>query len=141
MTGPIVPRYAPEEVKAPTLRDRLSRAIGVTLDQAGMSRADIAAGISEWVGTPVSKGMLDCYASQAREQNTITAMRLLALVAVTGDARALNLLLEDAGLIVVDRKYEALLRREEARERRMAAEREEQEAEAEWQVAKGGRNA
>lgn len=99
-----------------------------------MGRAEIAAAMSELLKTTVSKAMLDGYASQAREQHSISAVRLAALVAVTNDARALNALLEDTGLIVIPKRYEALLRREKARELRERAEREEQAADAEWKA-------
>jgi hypothetical protein len=42
--------------------------------------------------------------------------------------------LSEAGLIVVEAKYEALLKRERARELRERAERAEQAADAEWRA-------
>jgi hypothetical protein len=78
--------------------------------------------------------MLDAYASQAREQHSISAVRLAALITITEDPRALNVLLEDAGFIVIPKKYEALLKRERARELREQLEREERAADAEWRA-------
>mgnify|MGYP000877111503 CR=1 FL=1 len=133
LPAPVVPRFAAEDVKAWSRARRLSKAIGKTLADDGRSRDDIAAAMSELLEEAVSKAMLDNYAAQEKEHQ-ISALRLAALVTVTGDARALNALLEEAGLIVVEAKYEALLRREKARELRERAEREEQAADAEWRA-------
>lgn len=132
---PVVERFDAEAVKAWNPAVRLAKAIAITLDEARMSRDEIAAAMSDVLKTPISKAALDGYASQAREQ-AISAARLAALVEVTGDIRPLNTLLESSGLIVVPQKYEALLRREKARELRERAEREEQAADAEWKASK-----
>ena len=131
---PVVERFAPETVQAWSLAGKLSKAVARTLEEAALSRDEIAAEMSELLKERVSKAMLDGYASQAREQNSISAVRLIALVDVTGDARALNVLLESSGLIAVPQKYEALLRRERARELMERAQREEQAADAEWKA-------
>lgn len=132
--APVVPRFDPDTVKAYRLQGRLAKAVARTLDDAGRSRADVAKAMTEVLGEDVSKAMLDAYASQAKESHQISAARLAALVEVTGDARALNVLLADFGLIAVPDKYEALLRREAAREMRERIEREEQAADAEWRA-------
>lgn len=130
---PVVERFEPEAVKSWSISGRLSKAVALTMDECEMTREQIAAAMSEIIKGNVSKGMLDAYASEARE-HSISAVRLAALIEVTGDARALNALLENSGLIVVPQKYEALLRREKARELRERAEREEQAADAEWKA-------
>lgn len=132
---PVVERFDAEAVKAWNPAVRLAKAIALALDEAQMSREEIAAAMSDVLKSPISKAVLDGYASQAREQ-AISAVRLAALVEVTGDIRPLNTLLESSGLIVVPQKYEALLRREKAREIRDRAEREEQAADAEWKASK-----
>lgn len=131
---PVVERFAPEKVQAWSPAARLSKAVALTLEEADMSREEIAVAMSEILKTSVSKAMLDNYASQAREQVSISALRLIALIQVTGDARALNALLESSDLIVVPRKFEALLRREKAREAVERFEREALAADAEWKA-------
>ncbi|UVK45336.1 hypothetical protein BPNPMPFG_000863 [Mesorhizobium sp. AR07] len=131
---PVVERFDAAAVQAWSPEARLSKAVALTMDEAGMSRDEIAAAMSAALKATVSKATLDGYASQAREQHSISAVRLAALIEVTGDARALNVLLEHSGLIVVPQKYEALLRREKARELKDRAEREEQAADAEWKA-------
>lgn len=130
----VVERFDGDEVKAWSLAGRLSKAIALTMEESGMARDEIAAAMSDITKASISKATLDAYASQAKEQNQIPAVRLAALVTVTGDARALNVLLEEAGLIVIPKKYEALLKRERARELREQLEREEWAADAEWRA-------
>ena len=131
---PVVDRFDEEDVKAWSVAGRLAKAVALTMEMSGKSREEIASEMTEVTKTNVSKAMLDAYASQAREQHSISALRLAALAIVTGDARAFNTLLEEAGLIVVPRKYEALLRRERARELLEKLEREEKAADAEWRA-------
>ncbi len=130
---PVVERFPAEDVKAWSPAGRLSKAVSLTLTEAKQSRAEIAKAMSDYLKDDVSKATLDACASQAKE-HSISALRLAALAAVTGDFRAFNALLEDAGMIVIPRKYEALLRREKARELRERMEREEQAADAEWKA-------
>ncbi|HEY0328816.1 MAG TPA: phage regulatory CII family protein [Rhodopseudomonas sp.] len=124
-------RFDAEEIKAWSAARRLSRAIAAALD--GFKREDIAIGLSEQLGETVSKATLDAYASPEKP-HAIPAHRLAALYAVTGDERLLNALLNEVGLIAVPAKYEALLKRERARELKERAEREEQAADAEWKA-------
>lgn len=131
--APVVPRFEAADVRAWSRSRSLSRAIALTLDEDGRSREEIAQALSERIGERVSKAMLDNYAAQEKD-HAISALRLVGLVAVTGDARALQELLADAGLIAIDRKYEALLRRERARELRERLEQEERAADAEWRA-------
>lgn len=131
---PVVERFADDQVKAWSIAGRLAKAIAITMEESAMSRDEIAQQMSELTKTAISKATLDAYASQAKEQHQIPAARLAALVAVTGDARAVNVLLEEAGLIAIPRKYEALLKRERARELREQLEREERAADAEWRA-------
>lgn len=130
---PVVERFAPEQVQAWSLAARLSKAVSLTLKETAVPRDEVARAMSDVLNDEVSKAMLDAYASQAKE-HSISAVRLAALVEVTGDARALNALLENSGLIVVPKKYEALMRREKARETIERAQRDEQAADAEWKA-------
>lgn len=50
----------------------------------GRNRHEIAIAMSTVLNEPVSKAMLDAYASESRDQHTIPAHRWLALVAVAG---------------------------------------------------------
>jgi hypothetical protein len=132
-TAPVVPRFDEAEVRAWSRARRVSRAIARTLEDDGRSREEIAAALSETIDEKVTRAMLDAYASPEKP-HAISALRLAGLIAVTGDPRALNTLLADMDLIVVPGKYEALLKRERARELKERAERDEQAADAEWRA-------
>ncbi|TPI09174.1 hypothetical protein [Mesorhizobium sp. B4-1-1] len=129
----VVERFEPEKVHAWNLAGRLSKAVSLTLSEAQQPRADIAKAMSDYLKDEVSKAMLDAYASQAKE-HSISALRLAALVSVTNDVRALNTLLEDAGMIVVPKKFEALIMREMADEAIERATRDRQAFDAQWRA-------
>ncbi len=132
--APVVARFEEEDVRAWSVEGRLSRAISKTLDACGRGREDVAEDMSKFLSERISKATLESYASQAKDTHRIPASRLMALVVVTGDARPLNALFEDAELIVVEQKYEALLRREKARELVDELTREADAADAEWRA-------
>lgn len=133
---PVVARYEAERVRAATMSMRLARAVSEALRGCGRSRAVIAHLMSEWLGEPVSEAMLNAYSSGARDKHNIPAHRLIALAAVTRDARLINALLADTGLIAVDEKYEALIRREMAKEARERLDREIAAADATWRAGR-----
>lgn len=133
---PVVARHDPERVRAATLPMLLARAIAETLKDCGMTRAEVAEAMSSRLGETVTEAMLNKYASTASESHTIPAHRLIALTAVTGDARILNALLAEAGLIAIPEKYEALIRREMAKEALDKLNREIGAADAEWRASR-----
>lgn len=132
----VVERHDPDRVRAATLTMLLARSIAETLRNCEMTRTEVAQAMSEQLGESVTEAMLNKYASTASEQHTIPAHRLVALTAVTKDARILNALLAEAGLIAIPQKYEALLRREMAREARERLDREIDAAESEWKASR-----
>lgn len=92
-----------------TLRSRISRAVSQALTASGMTRDEVAAGMSDYLGEDISKNMLDAYASQAREGHTITLERFVALVEVTGQTGLLGFVADAFGLVVVPAKYAELI--------------------------------
>ncbi|KPF98834.1 hypothetical protein IP86_10975 [Rhodopseudomonas sp. AAP120] len=130
---PVVRRFETEEIKAWSASRRLARAIAAALE--GFNRAEVAAEMSEQLGETISKATLDAYASPEKP-HVIPAHRLAALYSVTGDERLINALLNELGLIAVPAKYEALLKRERAREMKEKLEREEQAADAQWKASR-----
>lgn len=129
----VVARFAPEQVRVETLVGKLSRAVKATLDAFARPRADVAQAMTDFLGEECSRAMLDKYASQGAD-HTISAARLAALVAVTGDPRPMNALLESIGLIVVPKRYEWLIRRERALELQRLAEKEAAAADVQWRA-------
>lgn len=96
--------YPPEAVRAATLAGRISRAVAHTLRECALKREEIAERMSAFLGEAVSVTMLNVYASQAREDQNISAVRLIALAHATSDARLLDLLAAELGLAVVERE-------------------------------------
>ncbi len=101
----IIKRYDDTTVRTATLRARIARAVSETLKTYEEAREDIAAAMTEWLGADVSRNMLDAYASEAREEHTISFLRLLAMIHVTGDVRLLQLGAEMFDHSIVDDKY------------------------------------
>lgn len=101
----VVKRYDEQRIKTATMRARIAHAVSETLSESTFNRDDIASKMSEFLGEEVSKHMLDAYASEAREDHTISYVRLLALIHVTGDVRPLQIGAEMFGHLVVDDKY------------------------------------
>lgn len=75
------------------------------------SRHEIAGAVSALLDEPVSKMMLDAYASEARDLHNISAARLLAVVAVTERFDLLDALCRRIGaaLLVGDELHAARL--------------------------------
>lgn len=130
----VVARFAPEQVRAAKCSARVALAVAACLKECGRSRDVIAHLMSDYLGETVTGAMLDAYASQAREKHNIPTHRLIALAVVTGDIRLINALLADTSFIAVDGRFEALIRRELAREAVAKLEREATTADAEWRA-------
>lgn len=129
----VVKRFESEQVRAWSLAGRLAKALKITLGDTPENRKQVAADMAVFLEEDFSKAMLDKYVAETAEHQ-ISAVRLVALTSVTGDARPLNELLSKIDMIAVPAKYEALLRREKARELLEQVGREEQAAEAEWKA-------
>jgi hypothetical protein len=65
------------------LAKRFAASAALALKEDSRSRDEIAGAMSALLDEPVSKAMLDAYASEAREQHAIPAHRFWALIAVT----------------------------------------------------------
>lgn len=107
-------RFDPAAVRAATIDGRLARAISAAL--AGHDRMRVAQEMSAILGRPVSKHMVDAYASQARADHAISAPRFMALAHATGDARLLQVMAEPMGWAVIDQRYLPLIRLAAVRE-------------------------
>lgn len=134
--APVVARFSAERVRASRCSARIKQAVKEALKDDGRSRDAIAAAMSAFLGEKVSAQVLDQYTSGANENSNIPAHRLVALFSVTGDIRLINALLDDTDAIAVPRRYEALLRREMAKEARDRLEREINAADAEWRAGR-----
>lgn len=113
----IVPAYPAEKVRAATMRDRMAKAVSVSLRESDLERAEVARRMSAHLGEAVSENMLDNYASEARADTVIPILRLLALVHVTGDLRLLQVLADQFGQVVVDKRYVSIIRAQQMRDK------------------------
>lgn len=102
-------RFDDATVRAATIQARVSKAISAALKDSGVDRAEIARRMSGFLGEPVTTNMLNAYASQAREDHAISVPRFMALMAATGDRRLLQLLAEDMGWAVIDKRHLPLI--------------------------------
>lgn len=103
--GEIVRQYDETRVRAASLRSRIARSVAETLRDCGRSRAEVARRMSVFLGSEISKPMLDAYASEAREGHSISFERLIALVDATGDVRPLQMAAALFDHSVVDDRY------------------------------------
>ena len=62
----------------------IASGVGRMLNEDQRSREAISEAMALLLAEPVSRAMLDAYASEARDSHNISAARLLALTAVTG---------------------------------------------------------
>lgn len=97
--------FAPEQVRAASLRAQIAKALAVALKEDGRSREEIAAEAGAYLGEDFPKNMLDAYAAESREDHVINVVRLVALLHATGDRRMLQLLAEPFGWAVIDAKF------------------------------------
>jgi hypothetical protein len=100
-------RFDEAAVRAQSLSVRLAKAIAAAL--AGHDRAAVARTMSEILGRPVSKHMVDAYASAARDDHAISAPRYMALARATSDRRLLQVMAEPMGWAVIDERYLPLI--------------------------------
>jgi hypothetical protein len=61
--------------------------------------------MGDYLGRPVSKAMIDAYASVARDDHVIPTPRFMALLRVTSDRRLLEFMAEPLGWAVIERRY------------------------------------
>lgn len=65
------------------LERRVAASVARALKEDARSREEIAGAVSSMLGEPVTKMMLDAYASEARDNHNVSAGRFMAVIAVT----------------------------------------------------------
>ena len=141
----VVPAVPDEMVRAASLRGRVARAVSLVLRECELPRDAVAERMSEFLGPgeAVTPAMLNAYASQAREEHTISAIRLVALAHATNDMRALQVLIDPLGQAVIPARYvpaiEAEIKAEKAEELASRAEEMRQQAQQARRQWKGAR--
>lgn len=101
----IVPEVPEERVRSASLRGRIAKAVAVALKDCGRPREAVARQMGAYLGEEVSPNSLNAYASEAREEHTISALRLVALCQATCDLRPLQVLAAAAEHAVIPERY------------------------------------
>lgn len=134
--APVVERFSADQVRASACAARIKQAISRAIKESSLSREEIAKRMSTDLDESISASMIDQYTSEANERHNIPAYRLVSLFVVTGDVRVINAMLADTGVVAVADKYEALIRREMAKEARDRLDREINSADAQWRAGR-----
>ena len=101
----VTDRFDDIRVRAASLSSRICLGISAALKDCGESRTQVAQAMSDYLGEPVTKNMLDAYASPAREDHVIPLTRFIALLHATRDRRLMELVAESLGWAVIDRRH------------------------------------
>lgn len=102
----------------------VAASVAIALKEDARSRHEIAGAVSALLDEPVTKTMLDAYASEARGDHNISAARLFSLIAVTERFDLLDAMLRRIGaaVLVGDELHAARLGHLEAQRRKLEAE-------------------
>ncbi|MCJ8142930.1 hypothetical protein MKI84_08375 [Ancylobacter sp. A5.8] len=134
---PVTDRPDERVLRARTLRERIALAVAEVLEGQQRSREEIADEMSTYLGgEAVSKAMLDNYASQAKDEHTISFARLVALCAVTGDHRPLQLALDPLDRVSIESRYVGAIQEAMAREQMERLERLARAGRRQWRGAR-----
>lgn len=87
----------------------ISRALRDAADDSGQSRDTIAAALSEALGRPISRAMLDKWTSEGSAEHRIPLDAFIALIRVTGAVDLLGFVAEMFGLVVIPERYQAIV--------------------------------
>lgn len=94
-------------VRGSRIANQISQVVKLTLE--GHDRSVIAARMSEELGYPISRNMIDNYASEGAEAHKIPLERFIALIEATGCIDALAFVAKRFDHMVVPEKYAAIV--------------------------------
>lgn len=100
------------------LNTQIAHTMSAIIRDAGRSRFEIAARMSDLLGEDVTKTMLDAYTAESREDQNIPAYRLLAFILATDSFDSLDRVVQRIGcrlLVGKDAKLAALVQMEARR--------------------------
>lgn len=104
--------YSAEVTGRGALDNRIARLIGHALRDAredGMSRAEVARRMTDWLGRAVSEAMLNKWSSEGSEEHRIPLDAFIALVHATGNKNLLGFAPGEFGLTVIETEYAELI--------------------------------
>lgn len=83
-------------------RARLKRSLARAIRECQMDRAEIAARMSRYLGSPITKASLDSYTAESKTGHDISLLRFKAFVKATGATWLWDELVSDDGLTMMD---------------------------------------
>ncbi|MDF2141217.1 hypothetical protein [Paenirhodobacter sp. CAU 1674] len=104
--------YSAEVTGRGALDNRIARLIGHALRDAredGMSRAEVARRMTDWIKRPISESMLNKWSSEGSEDHRIPLDAFIALVQATGNKQLLGFAPGEFGLTVIETEYAELI--------------------------------
>lgn len=101
----VAAEFADADYGRAPLAQQISQAIGLALGKSSKTRDQIAKEMSEFLGEPISRGMLDAYASPGKEKHRITLERFMALIHAAGCPQLLGFVARQFDLAVVSADY------------------------------------
>ena len=119
-----VARYEAQAVRASTIPAMTARAVAAALRGTEVPREVIAQRMGAYLGQPISRHMLDAYASQARGDHPISIARFIALVHATGDRRLLQIFADLFEWAVIERQYLPMIELAAVQQQRQALARQ-----------------
>lgn len=105
--------YSADVIGRGRLDNKIARIVAHALRDAredrGLSRAEVARRISDFLGRAVSEPMLNKWSSEGSEDHRIPLDAFIGLVEATGAREALGFVPGEFGLTVVDSEYAELI--------------------------------
>lgn len=105
--------YGAEVMGRGRLDNKIARLIAHSLrdarDERQLSRADVAARMSDYLGRAISQSMLDKWSSEGSEDHRIPLDAFIALVDATGAQGLLGFVPGEFGLTVIEDEYADLI--------------------------------
>lgn len=104
--------YSAEVTGRGALDNRIARLISHALRDAredGLTRAEIAKRMSNWLGRQISEAMLNKWSSEGSGEHRIPLDAFIALVQATGNKDLLGFAPSEFGLTVIETEYAELI--------------------------------
>lgn len=129
--------YSAEVTGRGPLDNRIARLIGQALRDArdaGLTRAQVAARMSDHLGRSVSEAMLNKWSSEGSEGHRITLDAFIALVHATEARELLGFMPGEFGMTVIESEYAEMIKLHLIREKKQELEAQEQALLAKWKA-------
>ena len=117
------------------LKKRMNEALENACKKEGISRAEVAHRMSQFLGVKISEGYINQYVSPSASDKQINVTRFIAFIHATKAVELLGILTAPFDLRVVSTKHAKLIERELLKERLKALEADIENADQEYRGA------